>query len=74
MMRTGGAEGAKARILESVAISFSRGSSQLRNRTPVFYVSYICKGSPPLVPTQVSHNYTYPLPPEPPFPPLILPL
>ena len=29
----------QARILERVAISFSRGSSQLRNRTWVFYIA-----------------------------------
>ena len=34
----------QARILEWVATSFSRGSSQPRDRTPVSWVSYILRG------------------------------
>ena len=33
----------QARILEWVAISFFRGSSQPRDQTQVFYVSSICR-------------------------------
>ena len=42
----------QARILEGVAISFSRGSSQCRNHTPVFCFS--CIGRPVLY--QLSHQ------------------
>ena len=40
----------QARILEWVAMPSSRGSSQLRDRTPVSYVSCIRQGSLPWVP------------------------
>ena len=45
----------QARILEWVAIAFSRASSRPRDRTCVSYVSWIGRGSLPLVPPGKHH-------------------